>query len=192
MYKLFNAIKQRMSKMGKGEIIIIDNFSRLLTAKLAADQIGKPFKFESVSDGGKPYWIISAGEESEYKEAGRKECGQQSNSNPETEDRIFRCKTQYGHVLVKNCPSNLGAFRQFGWHEKDVVEEAVDNIVYRKILNKVKANPVKETEFFAPEPRKKKERDMSLANILNKINKLPQSERDAYISMLESDSSPQK
>lgn len=181
-----------MSKMKKGEIIIIDNFPRLITAKLAADRIGKPFKFESISDDGKPYWIISAGEESEYKESGKKECEQQSNSNPETEDRIFKCKTQYGHVLVKNCPSNLAAFKRFGWHEKDVVEEAADNIVYRKILNKVRANPVKETEFFAPEPRKKKERDMSLANILNKINKLPQSERDAYISMLESDSSPQK
>ena len=94
--------------------------------------------------------------------------------------------------MVKNRPSNLAAFKRFGWHEKDVVEEAADNIVYRKILNKIRANPVKKTEFFAPESRKKKERDMLLANILNKINKLPQSERDAYISMLESDSSPQK
>lgn len=178
-----------MSKMKKGEIIIIDNFPRLIMAKLAADRTGKPFKFESVSDDGKPYWLISVGEESEYKESGRKKCEQQFNSNPKMEDRIFRCKTQYGHVLVKNCPSNLAAFRQFGWHEKDVVEEAADNIVYRKILNKARANPVKETEFFAPEPRKKKERDMSLANIPNEINKLSQSERDAYISMLESDPS---
>ena len=107
MYNHFETLKQRMSKMKKGEIIIIDNFPRLITAKLAADRIGKPFKFESISDDGKPYWIISAGEESEYKESGRKECEQQSNSNPETEDRIFRCnaiRTCIGKELpVQSC-----------------------------------------------------------------------------------------
>ena len=70
-------------------------------------------------------------------------------------------------IIVRNCPTNLAGFKDYGWDEEQIVEIAVKHIVYHTILNKVRAENLTEIDFFVPEGRKKTEKTVIKLKDLN-------------------------
>lgn len=72
-------------------------------------------------------------------------------------DCIFKSNNK--DILIKKCPINLNGFKRYGIDETEVCKLALRQIVYHKILTKVRAENLTEVDFYYTKSNKPRNRN---------------------------------